>query len=290
MKVPARSVPGLKTIILLSVALSACGKQNSEPTAKGQVVAQVGDQVVTTQELENEIRLANVPPNKQTDPETLRKVLGDLVLRKFLLKQAMAAKLDREPNVLLDILRSREQVLATASLTRAVAARPPGRADVETYIADNPYKFHKREYYNVDQIVFPISAAVQVSEEVGQFPTSLDEINKKLASASILHVRQTASLLSSEFPPDLARAFDARKPNEVYFLRAGPNGIYFRILSSETRPLTGEAASDLARLALRADALKAETGVAQFSANLETKFQGDYGALMRQPESRAVKN
>ena len=43
--------------------LTGCGKKSGDQAAvaKGQVVAHVGDQVVTTQELENEFRLANVP-------------------------------------------------------------------------------------------------------------------------------------------------------------------------------------------------------------------------------------
>jgi hypothetical protein len=36
------------------------------------------------QELENEFRLANVPVDKQKDPETLKRVMTDLVTRKYL--------------------------------------------------------------------------------------------------------------------------------------------------------------------------------------------------------------
>ena len=34
--------------------------------------------------------------------------VGEIVVRKYLLQQAMTAKLDREPGVLLDLLRARE--------------------------------------------------------------------------------------------------------------------------------------------------------------------------------------
>ena len=55
-----------------------------------------------------------MPPDKQKDPAVVKRMLSQLVLRKYLLQQALAAKLDREPGVLLDILRSREQILASA--------------------------------------------------------------------------------------------------------------------------------------------------------------------------------
>lgn len=62
-------------------------------------------------------------------------------MRKYLLRQAMTAKLDREPGVLLDLLRSREQILENAYLQRTAASKAPGKADVDKYIASNPAKF-----------------------------------------------------------------------------------------------------------------------------------------------------
>src|SRR5882757_5182201 len=105
--------------------LAGCGKKSGDQAtvAKGQVVAHVGDQVITTQELDNEFRLANIPPDKQKDPEFVKRVLSELVVRKYLLQQALEAKLDREPGVLLDLLRSREQVLENAFLARTVASK-----------------------------------------------------------------------------------------------------------------------------------------------------------------------
>ncbi len=65
---------------------------------------------MTIQEVDNEMRLANVPTEKRKDPEILKRILNEIVTRKYMVKQALDAKLDREPTVLLDILRSRELV------------------------------------------------------------------------------------------------------------------------------------------------------------------------------------
>ena len=163
-----------------SVLVAGCGKKSGEQAAapKGQVVAHVGDQVVTTQELENEFRLANVPPDKQKDPEVIKQVLRELVARKYLLQQALAAKLDREPAVLLDLLRSREQVLESAFLMRAVASKAPGKADVEKYIANNPSKFAKRKLFSVEQLGFPLGPTTQSVIDANKNAKSLDEIDQ----------------------------------------------------------------------------------------------------------------
>jgi len=126
---PNRSKPLAYRVIgvmgLCAVALAGCGKKDQVATApRGQVVARVGDEVVTTQELENEFRWANIPAEKQKDPTIVKQVLSELVLRKYLLQQAINAKLDREPCVLLDLLRARAQVLATAFVSRTVSAKP----------------------------------------------------------------------------------------------------------------------------------------------------------------------
>jgi len=273
----------LLVVICCGLALAGCGRRNDQQTGKGQVVAHVGDEVITTGELDNELRWAGIPAARQKDPDAIRKVLGDLVQRKFLVRQAMTAKLDREPGVLLDLLRSREQVLATAYLNRAAAAKPPGKADIDSYIADNAQRFANRAIYAVEQIVFPINADSQALVEGSKDSRTLDVINRKLTEAGVPHARQTGALSSTDMPPDLLALMDARKPEDVFFVRAGANGLFFRVTAVEPRPLTGEAAAELARQTLKADAVKAETGVAAFSANMEARYEGDYAAIMGKP-------
>lgn len=274
-----------------AAALASCTKNDSEqPATKGQVVARIGDQVVTIHELDNEFRLSNIPPAKDKDPEVIRKVLGDLVLRKYLVTRALDSKLDREPAVLFDLLRAREQVLATAFLNRAAAAKPPGKADIESYIADNPQKFDKRELFSVEQIVFPFNTSGESVVGANKDVTSLEEVEPKLREAGIPHVRQTGFINSSDLSLNLVQSMDARASDQVFFARGGANGVFFKVLKSESRPLVGQAAAELARQALRADALKAEAGVAGFSANMAAKYEPEYAKIMGKEEpSSAVK-
>ena len=102
-------------------------------------------------------------------------MLSELVTRKYLLQQALAAKLDREPGVLLDMLRSREQVLENAFLTRAVASKAPSKADVDKYIANNPSKFANRKIFSVEQIGFPLGPSTQSVIDANKDAKSLDD-------------------------------------------------------------------------------------------------------------------
>jgi len=267
----------------LGMMLAGCGEKSGAKVAtKGQVVANVGDQVITTQELDNELRWANVPPDKQKDPEVIKRVLGELVVRKYLLQQALASKLDREPGVLLDLLRAREQVLEKGFLTRAAAAKSPGKSEVDRYIANNPSKFVNRKLLSVEQIGFPLGPNSQSVIDANKNTKSLDEIDQQLTSAGIPHGRQMGVLNSGDIPQDFYNEIEAKKADYVLFVRSGANGVFFKVKGEEARPLEGEAAASFARQVLRADALKAEAGMAAFTANLEAKYQGEYVKIMQQ--------
>lgn len=263
--------------------LGGCGKKSEEAAgSRGQVIAHVGDQVVTAQELENEMRIANVPADKQKDTEVIKRVLGELVTRKYLLQQALAGKLDREPGVLLDLLRAREQVLEGAYLQRAVASKAPSKADIDKYIASNPAKFSNRKIWSVEQVAFPFGANGQAIVEANKDAKALDEIDQQLTSTGVPHARQMGALTSSDISVDLYNAIEAKKPDDVFFVRAGPNGIFFKVRGEQAKPLEGDAAVNVARQIMRVEALKAEASLATYSANSEAKYEGDYVAIMKQ--------
>lgn len=281
-----RKRPTCRSVIIVSclaALLAGCGKKSGEQAAapRGQVVAHVGKEVITNQELENEFRLLNVPADKQKDPDIIKQVLGQLVVRKYLLQQALNEKLDREPGVLLELLRAREQVLENAFIARAVSSKPPTKADIDRYIANNPSKFAERKLLQVEQIAFPFSPTAQSVVEANREAKSLDEIDQQLTAASIPHGRQNGILSSGDLSPELFDKVQARKPDDVFFVRAGQNGIFFKVVGEQARPLEGEAASALARQLMRSDAVKGEIGIATYSANMEAKYEGEYQQIMQ---------
>jgi EpsD family peptidyl-prolyl cis-trans isomerase len=273
-------------ILLCGIVVVGCSKTEDNQAAipKGQVVARIGNEVVTTQELENEFRLTNTPPDRQKDPETLKHVLGDIVTRKYLARQALDAKLDREPGVLLDILRSRELVLANAAISRTVGGKLSAisKSDIDKYITNNPAKFAKRQLMSVEQITFPIGPNVQSVMDATRDAKSIDEVDQKLTALNIPHSRSTGALNSAELSENLFDQMQIKKPDDVFFLRSGSNGVFIVVKSEEPRPLTGEAAANVARQALRADMFKSEIGMASVAANLDAKYDGDYAKIMSQ--------
>ena len=186
--------------------------------------------------------------------------------------------------MLLDILRSRELVLANAAISRNVAAKVAAlsNADIEKYIVNNPTKFANRQLLAVEQITYPIGPNTQSVIDAARDLKSIDEVDQKLTAMNVPHSRSTGSLNSAELPESLFNQMRMKKPDDVFFVRAGANGVFIVVKSEENRPLSGEAAINSARQALRADLLKSEIGMASVAANLEAKYEGDYAKLMNQ--------
>lgn len=266
------------------LALAGCNRNSEVQTSapQSQVVAKIGDQVVTIQELDNELRLANVPAAMRKDPAIVKRVLGELVTRKYLVKQALDAKLDREPTVLLDILRSRELVLANALVARNVTTKSEAisQSDVDNYMKNNPLKFAGRQLLSVDQISVPLSATSQAVIDATKEMKTLDEVDQKLTAMGVQHSRSSGAISSGDLPQELLDRVMAKQPDDIFFLRAGANGVFFKVTGEEPKPIEGEAAINAAKQYLRQDIIKSELSMASVAANLDSKFEGDYAGIM----------
>jgi EpsD family peptidyl-prolyl cis-trans isomerase len=274
------------TALLIGAAalvVASCGKEEGgQATApKGQVIAHVGKDDVTVQELENEFRWALIPPDKRDDA-TVKRVLGDLVQRKYLVQKALIGKLDREPSVLLDLLRAREQVLATAFVQRDVSAKSTaiGKADIDKYIGSHPLMFANRQLLTVDKVSIPLTPAAQAAVEATKNTKSLDEVEQKLTEVGMLHNRSMGVISSSDIPEEFFNALKAQKPDDVFFVPAGSTGTFFKVKSQETRPLSGDDAGKLARQQLLRELLRSETNKQAVTAEADTKYEGDYARIM----------
>jgi EpsD family peptidyl-prolyl cis-trans isomerase len=276
----------LRSVLLAVVltGLAGCGKKNEDQGAasNGQIVARVGDQVVTTQELDTEFRWANIPNDKRQNPEIVRRVLGELVTRKYLVQQALAAKLDREPSVLLDILRSREQVLASAFASREISTRVAAlnMVDVNKFIDANPAKFSDQKIFSIDQVSFALNPSTQSIVGSMKDLNSLEEVDQKLSSMGVQHNRSSGMLNSAEIPDELLKSIEAKKPDDVFFARSGQNGVFFQIKGEEPHPVAGDAAIALARQLMRVDMMKTEASMVSMSANSAAKYEGEYAKIM----------
>jgi EpsD family peptidyl-prolyl cis-trans isomerase len=274
----------LAVCAIASLASFGCSKKSEGTSAasNSQIVARVGDQVVSTQELDTELRWNNVAADRKHDDAMVKRVLGELVARKYLLQKSLDAKLDREPTVLLDVLRSREQVLAKAFAMRELSRQASAItvADTEKYIVDHPLKFAKRKILAIEQISLAAGSADQSLVESMKDSPSIEKVEQRLTDLGIAHTRSSASLSTSEVPDELFRSIQDKKPGDIIFVRSGQNGVFLSIKGEEFRPLEGDAAITLARQLQQQDLARAQASLTNLTAGAEAKYEGEYAKIM----------
>jgi len=231
-------------------ALAGCGKKQETQAVVGQVIAHVGPDVITQQEVDNEMRVAGVPADKRSD-EVVKAILSRIIERKYLVQQAIAAKLDREPTVRLDLLRGHDQVLATAFVQRDLGSKVTGisKSEIDAYIQAHPIQFAKRQLFQIEQISFapPPQKDLEALAAATKEDKSLDQVEAKLNQLNIKFSRGTGTMDTATLPPEIEKAIGARKADDIFFLRSRSTASYFKVISADDKPLTGDEAVFLAR-------------------------------------------
>jgi EpsD family peptidyl-prolyl cis-trans isomerase len=264
-----------------AMLLAGCGKKQAETAVVGQVIAHVGPDDVTQQELDNELRLANVPVDKRND-QIVKAALSRVVERKYLVQQAIAAKLDREPTVHLDLLRSREQILAGAFVQRDLSSKMSSvsKNEIDSYVQAHPKQFDQRELFQVDQISFTTPKDVEALSAATKDFKSLDEVEGKLNAMNVKFSRGTATLDSATMPAEMLKVLDARKADDIYFIRSKGSSSFFKVTSVDQKPLTTEQANEFAKRQVRVDIGRQGAEAISKSALADAKFEGDYARIM----------
>jgi EpsD family peptidyl-prolyl cis-trans isomerase len=272
-------------LALSGIVLAGCSKKVEEKTEtpNSQIVARVGNDVITSQELDNEFRLARVPVEKRKDPALIKQVLGEVVTRKYMARKALDAKLDREPTVLLDLLRARDIVLANAAASRDMTEKSSAisKADVDSFIAKNPLKFADRQIVSTEQIAIPANTVSQELMDSVRDMKSLEEVDQKLTAMGIAHARSSGALNSADVSADFFNLIKEKRTDNVFFLRGEPNAVFFKVNSIDNRPVEGDDAIKAARHDLQLDLLRSEASLAAVEANLATKYEGEYANIMK---------
>jgi EpsD family peptidyl-prolyl cis-trans isomerase len=264
-----------------AMLLAGCGRKQADTAVVGQVIAHVGPDDVTQQELDNELRLANVPVDKRND-QIIKAALSRIVERKYLVQQAIAAKLDREPTVHLDLLRSREQILAGAFVQRDLSSKMSSvsKNEIDSYVQAHPKQFDQRELFQVDQISFTTPKDVEALSAATKDFKSLDEVEAKLNAMNVKFSRGTATLDSATMPAEMLKVLDARKADDIYFIRSKGSASFFKVTSVDPKPLTTDQANEFAKRQVRLDIGRQGAEAISKSALADAKFEGDYVRIM----------
>jgi EpsD family peptidyl-prolyl cis-trans isomerase len=140
--------------------------------------------------------------------------LEKIIDRELLVQQALAAGLERDPQVAHAIDQARRQVLAQAWVARAAgAAAKPAAEEIQAFYDENEALFARRRIYRLQELVVSYPAeTLDLLRAQAERAASLEDVAEWLrarrAKFSELLVTQPAEQLPLRYLPQLARMKD----------------------------------------------------------------------------------
>jgi len=271
----------LVAVFVAMPLLTGCNKPSTEDAVgASQVIARVNDTEISMWQYNHALLRSGVDiPTAAVKKELASK----LVDRELALQAALVAKLDRQPDVMLQLEEARRDVLARAWAERTAAdtQRPDNNAAAR-YYKQHPELFTQRKIYHLREAAFAADLP-QLDEVKNRLArgASYDQVIDWLSSQKVRFNQQKVIRAAEQLPiQSLSRLNTASKDQVVFF--ESPRGVLaYQILSVQSAPLDWETARPIILDYLRKKAGKrsvdAETDRLRNAAQIS--HLGEFSAL-----------
>lgn len=244
-----------KTLILAAVlpaALTLTGctqvKKLVGGKPKGQVVATVNGQEITTTELGQE--LGNF---SSKDPVVVKaaqqQALQQIIMRDLLTQKAKEAKLDKSPEYTVQAKRG-EQTLLVQLYQKKLAAgvTAPSRQDADAFIQSHPTMFTGRKIIIVEQV---IAGQPKLTKEQVVSLKTLEDVKSLFNSQGVQYQENVSAIDTLSADPRMVTQIEKLPPGEVFVVPQGGAVVFNRVSSQRALPVVGDVAIRIATNAIR---------------------------------------
>jgi len=223
-------------LVAASLLLSGC-----ERKAEGQVVAVVNGDEITQQELNEELKGANLPQG--ADETAVRQAaLQSLVQRRLLAGAAKDDGVDKDPAFLVQRKQMEDRLLVQFLAQRAAKTMArPDIGEINAYVAANPGAFADRVVWTVNRVQFsvPKNPALLTAMKDDH---SIDAIIARLRAAGIPFSQQAGHLDSGLISADAYRKIATLPPGEPFLQTQNGVATVAAVIEKEAAPVTGDVA------------------------------------------------
>lgn len=272
---------------LIVVSLAACGDdKGSAKAAATQVAAKVNGAEISVHQINGMLSKATGVTNENA-PRARKEILDRLVDQQLAVEQAIAKKLDRNPDVLLNLEAARREILARSYLEQIAAAQPKATdEEIKRYYDEHPDLFSKRRIYNIQELDIPRNAGSQDQlKEYVSSGKSLEEIANWLKSKNIPARGSAGTRPAEQLPIELLPQLAKIKDGQTALIE-GPQMLYvMRVVASQSAPVDEAAAKSRIQQFLQnqrsGKAVGEEMKKLKEAAKIE--FVGDFATLAAAP-------
>ncbi len=264
--------------LALLLPLAACSAGN-EPS---QAVARVNGQEISVHQFNHVTRLAGAAG---TSEEVRRELSGKLVDRELAIQQALALKLDRQPDLMFRLEEARRDVLARAYAEHIAGARtPPTREDAAKYFAEHPELFAKRRVFRLHELALPAGMKdLAAAKERLAASKSFDEFLGWLKQRNAQFGTQFTIRAAEELPIEVVARLNATPEGGAAVFESTRGITVYRVLSAQDAPVTWEQAAPLilAHLARQDGKQALDAEMLRLRKTGKIEYYGEFSQLLQ---------
>ena len=241
----------LTAAIAASFTLAGCDqvKKLVGGKPKGQVVATVDGQEITSLELRQEMNGFS-----SRDPKIIKQAqqqaLQQIILRRLIVQKAKDQKLDKSTDYTLQVRRGEEGLLTQLYERKlATALAPPTAADAQAYVASHPDQFAARRIFTVDQLIAAPNSKLD-AQKLSSLKT-LEDVKALFDANGVPYQESVGEMDSLSANPQMLAQIAKLPPGEVFVVPQRGAYVFNRIASVRTVPFKGDLANNFAMNALR---------------------------------------
>jgi EpsD family peptidyl-prolyl cis-trans isomerase len=250
----------LAALALLAALVAGCERASASKPGAHVVIAKVNGTEISARDA--------------AGAQALEKIID----RELLVQRALAAGLDRDPQVVRSIDSARRQLLAQAYLERAAAASRSTPEEVRAFYAGNPALFGERRIYRLRELAVSAPAElVDVLRAEAARAADLDEVAAWLRLRNARFTAFSATYPAEQVPlsqlPELARM----KASEIAVFATPLGASVVQLLHAADAPLSEQQAAPLIEqfLAARKRMELADAEVRRLRDGARIEYVGD---------------
>lgn len=243
--------PRLLCLLVLPLTLGAC--EASLSGTPSQVVVRVNSQDISVHQL-NQLTRQQGEGSKERRDELLER----LVQRELAAQQALAMKLDRQPEGMLLLEEARREALATAWANHLAAGKGAvDQNEAARYFATHPGLFVERKLYRLQELALPADAPLIAEAEVRLHKGErLSEIRSWLTAKGSRFGDREILRMAEQLPIESLDSLRLARPGQTLTFRS-PRGLtVYQLKSAELMPIDWSAAAPVIRSYLAAQSHK----------------------------------
>lgn len=237
----------LATLLLLVTSLSGCNwseRSVGSESQVGQVLAEVNGQEISVLQYRRALRKAGLAAATETVREEL---VEKLIARELAVQQAEEMRLQRRPNVMIELEEARRDVLARAWAAEvARTALLPGKNAGASFYASHPGLFEERRIYHLREVALPgeIAQVASVKSRLAR-GDSLDDVLRWLGAQEVEVKDQVVVRGAEQLPIESLPRLAQTAAGDTAIFESARGIIIYEVIEATPAPVSWEDAQPM---------------------------------------------